>query len=63
MMGFIVDMPNRPNVKWFDHGTYQGQTERGYPAVHIYDLEKRIIAVFQKACRRTRIIQNWKFWW
>ena len=39
MMGFIVDMPNRPNVKWFDHGTYQGQTERGYPAVHIYDFQ------------------------
>jgi len=27
----IADMPNRPNVKWFDNGTYQGGTERGYP--------------------------------
>ena len=45
---FIADMPNRPNVKWFDNGTYQGQTERGYPAVHIYDLDKQVIAVFKK---------------
>lgn len=47
-MQSIADMPNRPNVKWFDNGTYQGQTERGYTAVHIYDLDKQVIAVFKK---------------
>ena len=47
-IGSIVDIPNRPNVKWFDHGTYQGGTNRGFDAVHIYDLDNQIIAVFRK---------------
>ena len=42
-MRSIADMPNRKNVKWFDDGT-----ERGYPAVHLYDRDKRVIAVFKK---------------
>ena len=47
-MQSIADMPNRPNVKWFDNGMYQGVTKRGYPAVHIYDLDNQVIAVFKK---------------
>jgi len=45
----IVNMPNRKNIQWFDNGMYQGGTKRGYPAVHIYDLDKRVIAVFEKS--------------
>ena len=49
MMRSIVDMPNRDNVQWFEDGTYQGGTDRGFEAIHIYDLDKRIIAVFKKS--------------
>jgi hypothetical protein len=48
MMRSIVDMPNRKNVQWFDHGTYQGGTNREFDAVHIYDKDNQIIAVFRK---------------
>jgi len=41
-------MSNRPKVEWFDHGTYQGGTNRGFDAVHIYDLDNQIIAIFRK---------------
>jgi hypothetical protein len=47
-MESIVDMPNRKNVKWFEDGTYQGGTSREFEAIHIYDPDKRIIAVFKK---------------
>jgi hypothetical protein len=47
-MQFIASMPNRKNGKWFDDGTYQGGTERSYPAVHIYEKDKRGITVFEK---------------
>jgi hypothetical protein len=40
-MQSIASMPNRKNVKWFNNGTYQGGTERGYPAVHISEKDKR----------------------
>lgn len=49
MMGSIVDMPNRNNVEWFEDGTYQGGTDRGFEAIHIYDLDKKVIAVFKKS--------------
>ena len=49
MMGSIVDMPNRNNVKWFEDGTYQDGTDRGFEAIHIYDLDKKVIAVFKKS--------------
>ena len=48
-MRSIVDMPNRDNVRWFEDGTYQGETDRGFEAIHIYDLDKRVIAVFKKS--------------
>ena len=38
-MRSIVDMPNRDNVRWFEDGTYQGGTDRGFEAIHIYDLD------------------------
>jgi len=44
----ILNMPTRSNIVWFDDGMYQGGTERGYPAVNIYDQEKRVIAIFKK---------------
>jgi hypothetical protein len=49
MMRSIVDIPNRGNVQWFEDGTYQGETDRGFEAIHIYDLDKQIIAVFKKS--------------
>lgn len=48
-MRSVADMPNQKNVKWFDDGTYLGGTDREFPAVHIYDLDKQIIAVFKKS--------------
>jgi len=49
MMRSIVGMPNRDNVEWFENGTYQGGTDREFEAIHIYDLDKKVIAVFQKS--------------
>ena len=49
MMRSIVDMPNRDNVRWFEHGTYQSGTDREFEAIHIYDLDKKVIAVFKKS--------------
>ena len=48
MMRSVVDMPNRDNVRWFEDGTYQGGTDRGFEAIHIYDLDKQVIGVFKK---------------
>ena len=48
MMRSIVDMPNRENVKWFEDGTYQGGSSREFDAIHIYDFDNRVIAVFRK---------------
>jgi len=47
-MRSIADMPNRKDVRWFDDGTYQDGTDRKFPAVHIYDLDNQVIAVFNK---------------
>jgi|GEM_PF-6240630 len=44
----MVDMPHRKNVQWFDHGTYQGGTNREFDAVHISDQENQMIVVFRK---------------
>ena len=49
MMRSIVDMPNRDNVQWFINGTYQGGTDREFETIHIYDLDKKVIAVFKKS--------------
>jgi hypothetical protein len=40
-------MPKRKNVRWLD-GTYQVGTKREFEAIHIYDLDNKIIAVFNK---------------
>lgn len=52
MMKSIVDMPNRNNVLWFEDGMYQAGTDREFEAIHIYDPDKRVIAVFKKATGR-----------
>ena len=49
MMRSIVNMPNRDNIRWFEDGIYQGGTDREFKAIHIYDLDKRVIAVFKKS--------------
>ena len=49
MMRSIVDMPNRDNVRCFEDGTYQRGTDREFEAIHIYDLDKQVIAVFKKS--------------
>ena len=50
MMQSIADMPSRPNVIWFDQEdvTYQGGTDREFPAVHIFDDDTKVVAVFNK---------------
>ena len=50
MMRSIVDMPHRPNAIWFDQDdvTYQGGTDREFPAVHIFDDDTKVVAVFNK---------------
>ena len=49
-----VNMLNRDNVKWFVNGTYQGGTDREFKAIHIYDIEKRVIAIFKKDIETNR---------
>lgn len=49
MMESIVQMPNRRKVKWFKNGIYQGGTDREFEAIHIYDPETQVIAVFNKS--------------
>ena len=50
MMKSIADMPYRPNAIWFDQEdvTYQGGTNREFPAVHIFDDDTKVVAVFNK---------------
>lgn len=50
MMQSIEDMPHRPNATWFDQDdvTYQGGTDRGFPAVYIWDDDTKVVAVFNK---------------
>lgn len=50
MMQSIADMPYRSNSIWFDQEdvTYQGGTDRELPAVHIFDDDTKVIAVFNK---------------
>jgi hypothetical protein len=49
MMRSILDMPNQDNVRWFENCTYQGVTDRRFEGIHIYDLDKKVIAVFKKS--------------
>ena len=49
MMQSIVNMPNRDNVRWFEDGTYQGVTDRGFAAILIYDEDRNIITMFKKS--------------
>jgi hypothetical protein len=48
MMKSVVNMPYRKNIKWFLDGTYQKDTPRGFRAIHIYDLDTRVVAVFRQ---------------
>lgn len=50
MMQSIEDMLHRPNAIWFDQDdvTYQGGTDREFPAVHIFDHDTKVVAVFNK---------------
>lgn len=48
IMRSIVGMPNRENVEWFEDRKYQGGSIRKFDAVSIYDLDKRVIAIFRK---------------
>jgi hypothetical protein len=50
MMQSIEDMPHRPNAIWFDQDdvTYQGGTDREFPAVQIFDDDTKVVAVFNK---------------
>jgi len=50
MMQSIEDMPHRPNAIWFDQDdvTYQGGTDREFPAVYILDDDTKVVAVFNK---------------
>ena len=46
-MRSISDMPNRKKVKWFDNEMYQVGSDIEFLAVHIYDKENQVIAVFR----------------
>ena len=50
MMQSIADMPYRPNAIWFDQEdvTYQGGTDREFPAVYLFDDDTNVAAVFNK---------------
>jgi hypothetical protein len=50
MIQSIENMLHRPNAIWFDQDdvTYQGETDRGFPAVHIFDDDTKVVAVFNK---------------
>jgi hypothetical protein len=50
MMQSIEDMSHRPSAMWFDQDdvTYQGGTDREFPAVYIFDDDTKVIAVFNK---------------
>ena len=50
MMQSIEDMPHQPNAIWFDQDdvTYQGGTDREFPAVYILDNDTKVVAVFNK---------------
>ena len=50
MMQSIEGMPHRSKVIWFDQDdvTYQGGTDREFPAVYIFDDDTKIAAVFNK---------------
>ena len=50
MIQSIADMPHRPNAIWFDEDdvTYQGGTDREFPAVYIFDDDTKVAAVFNK---------------
>lgn len=49
MMDSIVNISEQDTTQWFRDGTYQGGTERGFEAVHMYDPNTRIIVVFKKS--------------
>ena len=55
MMRFIVDMPDRDNFKWFENGTYQGGTDREFEAIHIYDLDKKVICLKNQQANLSRL--------
>ena len=50
MMQSIEDMPYRPNAIWFDQDdvTHQVGTDLEFPAVHIFDDDTKVVAVFNK---------------
>jgi hypothetical protein len=45
----IANRAKNESIRRFDNGTYQTDTDQGYPAVHIYDMDERIISVFKKS--------------
>ena len=47
MMRSIRDMPNRKGVELYKSGTYQGGRSREFDAIHLYDSETDVIAVFR----------------
>ena len=68
----IITMTNRKEIKQFENGLYQGETNRGYDSVNLYDPETQVIAVFKKqengelslfttTCELTRIEKNQLF--
>jgi hypothetical protein len=39
------------SAQWLENATYQGGTERGYPAIYIYDKKTNIAVVFKESTR------------
>ena len=44
----LLDMPNRPNIKQFSNGQYQGGTPKSCDSINLFDLDTNLIAVYKK---------------
>ena len=41
-------MPNRKNIVWYQNGQYQGGTPDACDSINLFDLNTKIIAIYQK---------------
>ena len=51
MMDLIEALLDKEKFEWVENGTHLGNTTRGYEAVHFYDPDSQILAVFKKSTR------------
>ena len=44
----IQDLVTDPSSTWYDKGTYQASTERGFNSVNVFDEKRQIVVVFKR---------------